>query len=169
MQAQTVGEITAALQERWEVSSAEARELASLANGRLGWAVRAHEQPELLEARRRQLDILVALASAARDERLRRAAELSTDGETARRALELWILWWRDVTLAAHGADDLASAKSSRDAAIAQGRALGPAAAHAFLQALLLAQVALDMNANPRLTLEVLMLDLPYAPATSRR
>jgi DNA polymerase-3 subunit delta' len=169
LQALTAGEIAAALEEHWGVAAAEARELAALANGRLGWAVRAHEQPELSEARHRQLDTIMELPSATRDERLRRAAELSTDGESARSALDIWTLWWRDVTLAANGADDLAGSGSPRDVARAQGRALGPEAAHAFLRALLDAQAALDMNANPRLTLEVLMLDLPHLPASAPR
>jgi hypothetical protein len=40
---------------------------------------------------------------------------------------------------------------------------LGVERAQAFLRALLDAQLALEANANPRLTMEVLALDLPAA------
>jgi DNA polymerase-3 subunit delta' len=165
----TAAQIAAALRDRWHVESTEADELAALANGRLGWAVRAHERPELHEARRQQLETIMALCTSARDERLRRVAELSGDPETARRALELWTLWWRDVILAANDATHLASVGSAREMALQQGRTLGAERAHAFLRALIDARAALDANANPRLTLEVLMLDLPFVPGASVR
>ncbi|MGZ6390999.1 MAG: hypothetical protein ACXWQZ_17300, partial [Ktedonobacterales bacterium] len=57
---------------------------------------------------------------------------------------------------------------SAGDEAARQGRALGPDRAQSFLRALLAAQTALDQNANPRLTFDVLMLDLPHlSPASS--
>lgn len=165
--------IVHALQERWHVAHDEAVELAALANGRLGWAVRAHEHPEVREERARHLQQLTTLTRATRDERLRAAGTLATDGETARRVLELWILWWRDVTLAACGATHLTNSGTAGDEAMRQGRALGQERAQTFLRALLAAQAALDQNANPRLTFDVLMLDLPTAsataPATPRR
>jgi DNA polymerase-3 subunit delta' len=169
MQALTADEVAGALRERWQVEPKEAREIAALANGRLGWAVRAHERPVLREARRQQLDVILSLPAASRDERLRRAADLSVDADTARRALELWTLWWRDVTLAANGATRLETTGKAREAALAVGSAVGPDRAHAFLRSLLEAQAALDSNANARLTLEVLMLDLPVVPASSSR
>jgi DNA polymerase-3 subunit delta' len=162
-------QIAAALCNCWHVESTKADELAALANGRLGWAVRAHERPELREARRQQLETIISLSISARDERLRRAAELSGDLETARRALELWTLWWRDVILAANGATHLASVGSAREVATQQGRAIGAERAYVFLRALIDARAALDANANPRLTLEVLMLDLPFVPDASVR
>ncbi len=155
------------LEKRWEVAPVEARELASMANGRLGWAVRAHEQPDLLESRRHVLDIILTLTSAPREERLRRAAELSSDADSARLVLDTWILWWRDVALAANGAQNLATVGPARDAAITLGSNIGPERAYSFLRALIEARSALDVNANPRLTLEVLMLDLPAANSAS--
>jgi DNA polymerase-3 subunit delta' len=154
-------ELADALVSGWQVSPTEARELAALANGRLGWAIRALEHPELREQRAEQLGQLASLTTASRDARLRQAGTLASDVESARRTLELWMLWWRDVVLAACGATNLATTGEARDRAERQGRALGEARARAFMHALLTAQAALDANANPRLTLEVLMLDLP--------
>lgn len=154
-------EVARALSERWHVPDAEARTLAGLANGRLGWAVRAAEKPELREQRIHELEELAGLATASRDERLRRAGALGTDLESARRVLELWTLWWRDVVLAAGGAGHLVTSGALRTQAERLGHALGVERAQAFLWALLDAQLALEANANPRLTMEVLALDLP--------
>src|SRR6478752_2599514 len=45
----TPEEVTQALQTQWELPEDDARALAALANGRLGWAVRAAEKPDLRE------------------------------------------------------------------------------------------------------------------------
>ncbi len=170
LHALTADEIAGALQERWDVPEDEARALAALANGRLGWAVAAHERPALREERAEQLTRVMSLAAAPRDERIKAAGAFASDGDTARRVLELWTVWWRDVVLAACGAAHLASTGDARREAERQGRALGCARAQDFLRLLVEAQNALDANANARLTLEVLMLDLPHvgAPASRR-
>ncbi|MEO7000381.1 MAG: DNA polymerase III subunit delta' [Ktedonobacterales bacterium] len=168
MQPLAPDEIITVLTDRWGVAPEEAQRLAALANGRLGWAVEAHEQPELREQRDDLLQQLMALTYARRDERLRRAATLASDTEAARQALDLWMFWWRDVTLAACGSQRLVTTGASRAQAERQGRALGAERAEAFLRALLAAQTALDQNANPRLTLEVLLLDLPTLPRSPR-
>ena len=167
LHALTADKIGAALQERWDVSAEEAQALAALANGRLGWAVDAHERPEMREERAEQLARITSLTAATRDERIKVAGTFASDGETARRVLELWTFWWRDVVLAACGATHLASVGDARREAERQGRVLGCDCAQAFLRALIAAQNALDANANPRLTLEVLMLDLPALKASA--
>lgn len=155
-------EVAVALERQYGAKADDARELAALANGRLGWAVRALEKPELREERARLMDQIPRLTSATTVARLKAAAELATDGEMARRVLDLWTVWWRDVTLAACGASHLTSGGAARREAERQGRMLGSAQAEPFLRRLLTAQAALDMNANPRLTFEVLLLDLPH-------
>lgn len=157
-------DVARALTERWGMSEREARELAALANGRIGWAVRAAEKPELREQRIHELEEIAALATVPRDERLRRAGAFGTDVESARRVLELWMLWWRDVVLAAGGASHLVTSGDLRSRAERLGKRLGVESSQRFLHALLDAQLALEANANPRLTMEVLALDLPTQP-----
>lgn len=158
-------EVAQALRERWQTPEDDARALAALANGRLGWAVRAAEKPELREQRTSELEEIAGLAAAPRDERLRRAGALGKDVESARRVLELWMLWWRDVVLAASGASHLVTSGDLRARAERLGGRLGLERAQAFLRALIAAQLALEANANPRMTLEVLALDLPVLSA----
>jgi DNA polymerase-3 subunit delta' len=155
--------ITRALRERWGVSAAEAERLAGLACGSLGWAVRAHEQPEEAKEREEALTQIARMTSRPADERMRMAAALGPDNASARRALDLWTVWWRDVTLAACGAQRLLTSGEPRAAAERAGLAIGPERARAFLESLLAAAATLDVNANPRLLMENLALDVPTA------
>ncbi len=164
-------EIAGALRERWAVEAGEAEALAGLAGGRLGWAVEAHLHPEQRERRAALQEQIVALVTATRDARMRLVAPLATDTDAARAAVEAWTLWWRDVLLATVGMTTLSSSGQARALAERLGRAIGPIAAEAFLRRLVAARQQLDQNANPRLVLEVLALDmpLPSAPAAARR
>ncbi len=161
MQPIAPNEIAQALERQWGAAPAEAQALAALANGRPGWAVAARQHPERLAQRAELLAQLVGLTAATRDERIKRAATLASDTETARQSLDLWMLWWRDVTLAANGAQARATTGEARNQAERQGRALGPSRAQAFMQELLSAQVALEQAGNPRLTFENALLALP--------
>lgn len=155
-------EVSQALRERWGVAPDAAARLAGLANGRLGWAVRAHERPEEQAERERLLERIIALVGAPTDERLRSVGAIGSDNASARAALDLWIGWWRDVTLAANGAHALTSAGAARSEAERIGTAIGAEPARAFLYLLLAALASMDVNANPRLTLENLALALPH-------
>ncbi len=163
-----VEEVSQALREHWGMAPAEADALAGLANGRLGWAVRAHEHPEAQAERERLLERIISLVGAPVDERMRIAATLGADNAAARVALQLWITWWRDVTLAANGARGLSSSNVARREAERTGAAIGPEPARQFLDALIVALASMDINANPRLSLENLALALPV-PSAGRR
>lgn len=165
LQPLTPDEVAAALTAGWHVPPNEAHDLAMLANGRLGWAVRALADPELRTSRAEDLNRLAKLVGMRHDERLRQVSSLAPDAEHAAKILDLWLFWWRDVVLAASGARHLASTGEARSLAERVGRALGPDEARAFLTALVHAQTNLEANANPRLTFEVLMLDLPTPQA----
>jgi DNA polymerase-3 subunit delta' len=115
----------------------------------------------LLEERSELLDQIMGLPSAGRDERLRTAATLAKDGDRARESLELWILWWRDVVLAASSTTHLISEGRARSEAEQLARSIGRQQAESFLHALVAAQDSLDQNTNARLVFDVLMLDLP--------
>lgn len=154
-------QISQALRERWGVEATAADRLAGLANGRLGWAVRAYQRPEEQEERERLMGRIQSLVGAPADERMRIAATLGADNAAARIALDQWIAWWRDVTLAANGAHGLISSGAARREAERVGAAIRPEQARQFLDALIVALTSMDVNANPRLTLENLALALP--------
>lgn len=146
--------VAEALTTRWEVPEERADELASLSAGRLGWAVRAWEDPGILETRDRRLERLTAAAEGGIEERFAYAAELANllpqQRTAVRETLDLWAEWWLDRLEAGIGGEP------SGD---------GPSRG-VLLQAVrevLRTQDLLDRNVNPRLALEALMLALPQA------
>jgi DNA polymerase-3 subunit delta' len=151
-----------ALEERWEVDSEKALLLAHLCGGRLGWAVRAVSDPALLQRRRQLLEELAGLLQASLVERFRYAARMARTAGAAQEALDLWAGWWRDVMLLAGGTGGALTNLDQRERLEAQATQLGVRRAAVLAKATRAAADRLRRNANPLLTLEVLLaFDLP--------
>jgi DNA polymerase-3 subunit delta' len=161
MQSLPVTQIKSALVQQWEVEPQEADLIAALAAGRMGWAVQAVEDDEMLTERKEQLDLLTKALTASKVQRFDIVQRLGTDGDKIRSLLELWLLWWRDLVLAANGCLDLTVNVDMRDLLKAQAAKIGSSEAQRMIRTLLQTQETLDQNVNARLTLEVLMLDMP--------
>jgi len=155
--------VEGALIERWNASAEQAELLAHLSSGRLGWAVRQLEDDEALERRAKRLDDLKHLIRASIVERFNYAEILAHDPVATQQTLELWIGWWRDVLLMASGADTPLRNVDRQDDLRYQARRFDVATIAAVIKALRGSLQKLQRNANRRLTLEVLMLDLPGA------
>lgn len=151
-----------ALMMRWNVQAQRADELAHLSGGRLGWAVTAAQDATMLEKRSARLADLVRLLGEKRVGRLAYAEELA-DSKAALATLELWETWWRDVMLVASGSQAPLTNLDRRDELIHYARRLG--ADHARQALAVIARTAhqITRNANVRLALEALMLNLPHA------
>ncbi len=154
-------ELAAGLVRQGLAAQEEALGVAQLAGGLPGWAIAALTRPEELAERRALLDRLHALARASRAERITQAATFAADKASAQQTLALWLPWWRDVVLAAHGEGAIVRFTADRATIEAQARACGAVAAEAFVRALIRAMRELDQNANPRLVFDVLLLELP--------
>lgn len=158
-----VPQVARALQERWGVDAETARLLAHLSGGRLGWAVRAATEPDLLRQRQQRIEEMVALIQAPLTDRFRYAAELARDPEAAQEALDLWAGWWRDVLLTVGGVGANAAGESlltnlDQRARLEQmANRFTPAQVVARIQAIRMAMDRIRRNANPQLTLEVLL------------
>ena len=155
--------VRAALIERWQVDSERAETLAHLSGGRLGWAVMAIQDESLLARRAQWIDDLIRLTGQGRAERFAYAEMMAGDPLTARETLRLWQTWWRDVMLLATGSGAMLIHSDRQDALRAQASHFGVDRARAAASRLAQALWQLDRNANTRLALEVLMLDLPKA------
>lgn len=159
-------EVEQALLARGAVSG-KAHLLARLARGRPGWALRALSDDELLAARAQRLADLRAVLAANRTARFAYAETMSKAGsQAARSVLDEWLWYWRDVARAASdpAGDPPAGALLNIDCAesIAEvARRVSPAGAVRATQAIMRAMVALEQNANPRLTFDALLLQLP--------
>ncbi len=154
-----------ALIERWQVDPAQARLLARLSGGRLGWAVRAGGDPKMLDARRGYLDGLEETLCEGRAERLMRAEHVAKDTERLPELLEYWLGWWRDLLL-------MQSGDAARITNVDREDRLREQAAHLSLVQIQRALTAiretsryLSQNVNARLAAEVLLLNLPQLVA----
>jgi DNA polymerase-3 subunit delta' len=157
----TTAQITSALEKLWNVDHEEAALIAALAAGRMGWAIKAVEDEDLLTERKAQLNTLAILPTVGKVQRFEIAQQLSADPEKTRSVLELWLLWWRDMVLAAHNCLDLTVNVDMRDILSQQATNVGVSEAERTVHAILGTLEALDQNVNSRAALEVLMLDIP--------
>ncbi len=148
---------------RWLVPAERAELLAHLSQGRLGWAVRMQHDDAALAARTQKLDDLAALVGGSRVTRFNYAERLAKESNVERiqETLELWLAFWRDVLLAASGAQ-APLANPDREAEIRRrAESVTPAAASAVMVNLRRTGELLEKNANARLALEVCLLDWP--------
>jgi DNA polymerase-3 subunit delta' len=173
-----VARLAEALESGWSVPADEARLLARLSGGRLGWALAALEDESVLETRRQALNEIWRLAAAGRDERFayagRLAAQFPRDRQAVLAALDLWRDWWRDVLLVRagllEGREDALPPLTNVDALdklTLEGTKYNMADLIRFLVAIGETRRYLQENVNPYLALEVLMLELP-APVSGK-
>ena len=156
-----VAVVQQALIERWHAEPEQAELLAHLSGGRLGWAVRTLNDRTALRRRAQRLADLDHLLNTSIIERFRYAERLARDPVATQETLDLWIGWWRDVMLVA-AETDAPLINVDRESALRDyAHRFGVERSAAVVEALRSAAERLKRNANPRLTLEVLMLDLP--------
>ena len=135
--------------------------LAGLCGGRVGWAIRALEDPELLEQRERALSLLENLLDVTRAKRFDLADDLSKDKLGLYPLLELWQSYWRDVVLMCQNAPVPPANRDRRDQIERLSARLTPEEALGALEATRTMLRNLSMNLNLRLALEVMFLDYP--------
>ena len=154
-----------ALIERWEVAPERARILASLSSGCLGWAVGAFSDDRILAERAARLSTLLQLASEGRAERFAYTAQLASqfgrNRGAVREVLSLWVGWWRDLLLIKEGCRDFITNIDQEATLYSEAENYRLTGIKGFIESLQQAMEALDQNANPRLVLEVLMLNMP--------
>jgi DNA polymerase-3 subunit delta' len=150
-----------ALEQRWDADPERADLLAHLAGGRLGWAVRVHQSRSALKQRTKRLEDLIHILKSSVAERFRYAGALSRNRIATSETLNLWISWWRDVLLTAAQADAPLTNVDRQGEILHFARHFDVDVCASALHALRDTGSRLRRNANARLALEVLMLDLP--------
>lgn len=157
----TVLQVQAGLQQRWDLNEEDARLLAHISNGRLGFAVQLHQDVDFMEQRREWLEALVRLLSYGRVDRFHFAEKASKDRAALRLMLTIWLTFWRDVLLVVSAAKipltNLDFEHEIRE--IASG--LNLATSQIIVARIEDLITAVDANANTRLVLEVLMIEFP--------
>jgi DNA polymerase-3 subunit delta' len=154
-------EVSQGLQDRWGIAAEESHLLAHISGGRPGYALRLHQNPELLQQRAAWLDEHARMLASSRVERFAYAEALSKDRGALSASLQVWASLWRDVMIQASGAAaPIANLDRSEEVGILAER-FGMDGACQILAVLNRTLDLLGRNANARLASEVLMLDLP--------
>ncbi len=147
--------------------SAYALWLSRLARGCPGWAINALKDPTVLERRTALVDDIAEPGSSPLDDRFSYANTLAggfaNDRESVRQTLYLWQSWWRDVLLVREGVSQHVQNSDRRADLESLAAATSSHLVVPFLRRIQETLAALDANANPRLALESLMLDVPAA------
>jgi len=165
--------VEAALQERHGVDPERARLLATLAKGRMGWALQTASSRNALEKRSELLERLLALAGTGRVGRFAYAAELATlhgrDPEAAKNALEMWQSWWRDLLLSRLGLTELVVNTDLRGRMKMEAASYSVEALGRMVRSIQQTMALLGQNVNARLALEALMLSVPKGAISEQR
>lgn len=138
--------------------------IVAAAAGRMGWALRALAEPELLSEREQILDDAVAVAHASRADRFLWAQGARNNAESRDgflRALDVWESWWRDVLLVGAGGEAGIANRDRESLLHEEGKLYQAGEVATFLRALLQTREWLQSYVDPQLALENLTLDLP--------
>ena len=154
------------LVEEHQASAEDAGQLARLSRGCPGWAISAlHGTEGMLENRIEELDRLNEICGSGLAERFRFANDLANlfykDRNTAKESLYVWLRWWRDLLLIKEGGEEYVINADRLTELRLEATHLTTSQIFHFIKRLMETLEALDRNASARLTLEVLMLDLP--------
>ncbi len=152
---------------RHQVRPDEADLLAHLADGRLGWAIRAHQEPAVLQERRAQLETLHQALNGTLVARFSLAESLARKADALPPLLRTWLSWWRDLALMTYGrkSNEFISNVDEFEKLGEMAARLPRAAVLASLAQTEAALRQLGQNANTRLVLENVLLTYPPHPA----
>jgi DNA polymerase-3 subunit delta' len=149
----------------YDIDANKAKLLTQLCHGRLGWALSALVNDDILEQRSQRIVKLFSLLPAGVEQRFAYAQELASQFGKNRRAgaeiIEIWLDWWRDLMLIKGDCRDAIINVDYERTLEEQAGRLSLSEIEGFLANLCLLQEEISKNVNPRLALEWLMLNLP--------
>ena len=158
-----VAKVREALVKRWKVEPERAGMLANLSMGRLGWAVQASQDERLFAQRRADLDELLSALGEDRLARMDRALKLSQRRDALPDVLRQWFVWWRDVLLFQMDCPQLAINSDRKGVLQAHAETYDSKCILRCLGQVRSTYRWLQQNANARLAMEALLLQLPEA------
>ena len=139
--------------------------IARLSSGRIGWAVAALEDDDVLNFRQDMLDRLRDILAGSRLERIKMAEQISRqvgqDKFRLRDILEIWQTYWRDVLLESYDSPVKPCNSDRKDEIRSLAMRINAAGAGRAMNATRRTLKSLTTNANLRLALDVLFLDYP--------
>jgi DNA polymerase-3 subunit delta' len=154
-----------ALVDKLEIEPERARLLAGLSHGCPGWALAAAGDEKTLQHRHEEVNQLAGVIKDDYEGRFDYAAQLAARFSQNRgpvyEVLELWVDYWRDILLVKLGGADMVTNIDRKDELIAMAGGYRLTQIKEYIESIRRAAEQLHQNVNPRLALEVLMLDVP--------
>ena len=159
--------IESELIERFEAEVSQARSLSRLARGCPGWAIDALNDSTIVDGHNQAVLRFAEIVTGNIEERFRYARQTGgqfwRDRDAVLVEMQRWLEWWRDVAMMRHKLDDHATNTEWAELLSEIASQLKESQISAAVTSIQYATIALEANAVPQLTLEVLMLDLPWA------
>jgi DNA polymerase-3 subunit delta' len=164
----SVKRIEEILTEKYSVDAEHAKIIARLSAGRLGWAINCLDDDTEFQARIEIMNSLNELITANIDDRFNYIASLENgrktiDRKKAESLINTWLAWWRDLLLVKNKCADNIINIDFIKSLEKWSRLLQTAEIKAFIEQLQQSLSLISKNANIRLLLEVIMLDMPYS------
>lgn len=156
-----INRLAEVLHTHWGIEANEARKLAYLANGRPGYALRLHQNPQILQQITAWKADVFELLTTSRRVRFAYADKAAKSREAARPVLLAWLSLWRDVVLAASNADTPLNNLEFEPQIYQLAENIGWSKARACVADLERALRQLDANVNLRLLIENVLLGWP--------
>lgn len=157
--------IKESLVDNWGIDSEKATLLARLSRGRLGWSVSAAQDDKLIEQRSEIVENMLDIIDADIETRfalsMQLAGKFGNDRNYVFERLDILLDLWRDMLLIK---TELMNTVTNIDRIDELTRLAGERSLseiRSFIRSIQEANVELRQNANPRLALEVLMIDVP--------
>jgi DNA polymerase III subunit delta' len=139
--------------------------IARLSSGRVGWALEALVDEDVLAFRADMLDMLQEIVASNRVERLKISDQISRkmgrDKPLLRYVLEIWQTYWRDVLLESYDSPVKPCNSDRKDEIRSLVMTFDPQQAYDAMNATRNTFKTLATNANVRLALDVLFLEYP--------
>ncbi len=146
---------------RWSMPREQAALIAHLSNGRTGLALQMAADPELIEKRGAWVDELIRLMPLSIRERFSAAENLSRNRDQLRLMLQTWLSVWRDLLLSANGRGQHLTNQDHQAEILELAGKLKREQIVETLNSIDHSLELLEFNANLRLLLENLLLEIP--------
>ncbi len=157
----SLGVTSMGLQTMYGVPPDTADKLAHISGGRPGYAIQFYQQPGLLELRQSWLRDLLRIFNSPVRERFEFALKRVENKEEMRSELQTWLTFWRDVLIYSTGIKDTLTNLDYQQSISRLAEELSLSKAQFQVEAIERTIDRVDRNVNPRLALEVLLLDYP--------
>lgn len=152
------------LQDSHNITPTDARRLAHISGGRMGYALRLHSDPGVVKQENDRIEDLLALLPSAYRDRIA-YGEHYRYGESKVKVYEtlrVWLLFWRDLLLKASGSQVPPVYLDWQDQILSIASQLAPTTIRSRISDLENALVRLETtNVNPSLLMQVILLDWP--------